>query len=77
MGHRFLFSVEGTLALLAQYPLIGTRVRSARPQLLNLRSYVVQHFSNYMIFYLPSEEAITVLRVLHGARDLARLLETM
>jgi plasmid stabilization system protein ParE len=29
-----------------------------------------------MIFYLPSDEAITVVRVLHGARDLAKLFDS-
>jgi len=43
----------------------------ARPQLAaELR--VTFHYP-YAIYYRPSEEAVTIIRVLHGARDIAAL----
>jgi hypothetical protein len=44
--------------------------------LLGLRAFVVRRFPNYMIFHLPSDDAVTVLRVRHGARDLAKLFDS-
>jgi toxin ParE1/3/4 len=38
-----------------------------------MRRFPVSRFDNYLIFYLPHENGIDVIRVLHGARDLDRL----
>jgi plasmid stabilization system protein ParE len=43
--------------------------------LAGLRAFVVSAFPHYMVFYLPVDKAVDVIRVLQGARDLARLLE--
>ena len=44
-----------------------------RPQLaLDLRA--VFHGA-YAIYYRPSDKAVTIIRVLHGARDLAAIFE--
>lgn len=37
-----------------------------------LRSFPV---GNYLILYYPIPEGIAILRIIHGARDLERLLE--
>jgi plasmid stabilization system protein ParE len=34
----------------------------------------VSGFEDYLIFYLPSDVSIEVTRVLHGARNLQRIL---
>ena len=31
-------------------------------------------FGQYLIFYIVSENAVTIVRILHGARDAARIL---
>jgi len=72
---RFLAAVESTLSLLAEHPLIGTRYVAVPVDLAGLRAFVVSAFPHYMVFYLPVDKAVDVIRVLHGARDLARLLE--
>ncbi|HEX4651880.1 MAG TPA: type II toxin-antitoxin system RelE/ParE family toxin [Granulicella sp.] len=71
---RFRAAVERTLTLLAEHPWMGTKVAARHRELSALRAFVLRGFESYMIFYLPSERFITVLRVLHGARDLERLL---
>jgi plasmid stabilization system protein ParE len=35
----------------------------------------VPGFESYLVFYVPSPGVVEVVRVLHGARDLPRLLE--
>ena len=53
---------------LARHPLMGR----ARPEVAeNLRSFP---FGRYIVFYLPAEHGIDVVRILHGARDLAAVL---
>jgi toxin ParE1/3/4 len=54
--------------LLADNPLIGR----ARPELRpGLRSFP---HGDYLIFYRPAADGVTIVRVLHGARDARRLL---
>jgi toxin ParE1/3/4 len=45
------------------------------PRLADLRRWPVSGFPNHLIFYQPTEGGIEVVRVLHGARDLATMLE--
>jgi len=56
--------LDTQLALLASQPLIG---RARHELALGLRSFP---FGRYLIFYLPDISGITVVRVLHSARDL-------
>jgi toxin ParE1/3/4 len=63
----FLDQIEERCAVLAQFPLMGT----AREDLLpSLRSLVV---GSYVVFYLPVNGGIEIVRVLHGRRDLDAL----
>jgi toxin ParE1/3/4 len=60
--------LERRCLLLAARPLAGR----ARDELIpGLRS--VPH-GRYVIFYLPIEDGVEIVRLLHGARDLRRLL---
>jgi toxin ParE1/3/4 len=72
---RFLDAADRTFALLASMPGLGSAVPLANPQLQGLRQYPVQRFRNYLIFYLPTDDGIEVVRVLHGARDVQSMLE--
>jgi plasmid stabilization system protein ParE len=44
-------------------------------QLQSLRSWPVAGFEAIRIYYLLDNDAIRVIRVLHGKRDLKRILE--
>lgn len=54
----------------ARFPGMGLGREDLRP---SLRCFVV---SPYVVFYRPVEDTIEVLRILHGARDINRLIET-
>jgi len=43
--------------------------------LSGVRSWVVPGFENYVIFYLPTQDEVQILAVLHGARDLSRAMK--
>jgi len=64
---RFLGRLHATCGRLLAFP----QAHPERPQLgHNLR--VVFHGA-YAIYYRPADEVVTIVRVLHGARDLAAI----
>lgn len=67
---RFLENTESTLRYLAENPGIGCPFESDNPELANLRFRRVKGFPNHLIFYTDHTDAIEVVRILHGARDL-------
>ena len=72
---RFLIAVEKTLALIAVSPGIGTAHRTNKPRLAGLRSLTVSKFTRYLLFYRTFDDRIELVRVLHGARDIRRVLD--
>jgi plasmid stabilization system protein ParE len=71
---RWLQAVFAALEDLAQMPGKGSPKRYRTKQLEGVRSWLVPGFRNYVIFYQASDEALTVLGVVHGARDVRKLL---
>lgn len=71
---RFLRSAESTMAMLAGMPGMGTRYEPDEPLYVDLRYFPIPRFRMYLVFYRPIHDGIEVLRVLHGARDLAGIL---
>ena len=63
-----LDEIDAVCATLAQTPLGGRAREELAP---GVRSFPV---GNYVVFYRPDKTGVTVIRVLHGARDLPRLL---
>ncbi len=67
---RFLENTESTLRELANSPAMGSPFESDHAELSNLRFRRVKGFPNHVIFYVAHTDAIEVVRILHGARDL-------
>lgn len=72
---RFSGAVRQTIERLREHPLVGARCWLSKPELQNLRSWPVAGFESVRIYYLADRHAIHVIRVLHGKRDLKRVLE--
>lgn len=71
---RFLEAIDQTVEGLALQPFKG-RLRKFRGQdLKNIRSWRVDGFENYLIFYRGTETRVEILRVKHGAMDFPRAL---
>ena len=58
-----------------EHPFVGPRYASSSPQLENLRSWPVAGFEAIRIYYLLDEDAIHIIRILHGKRDVKRMLD--
>lgn len=75
LSRRFLAAADATFADLLSSPGLG-RVRELRAaRLRGLRSWRIRGFENWLVFYRVTEEAIEVVRVLHGARDVDAVLD--
>jgi toxin ParE1/3/4 len=71
---RFIDAVRQTFDLLATMPSMGSARRFRREGLKGLRLWRVPHFDKYLIVYRHARSGVEVLRVLHGARSIERLL---
>jgi toxin ParE1/3/4 len=71
---RFLRAARTTMERLLATPALGSRYESDEPELAGVRFFPVSRYRNYLVFYRPTATGIEVLRVLHGARDIERLL---
>ena len=73
-AERFLANAEATFNDLASQPIIGAPLKSQRPALASLRKLRVKDFDNYLIFYLPRPDGVSIVRVLYATRDWWNLL---
>jgi len=71
---RFLTNVERCFAELAQQPKMGSPLTLKRPELAGMRKWRVPDFDNFLVFYQPRSDGVSVIRVLHAARDWWSLL---
>ena len=68
-GLRFLTAIDQTIESLARHPLKG-RLRKFRGEDLKaIRSWRVNGFESYLIFYRFSNARLEVFRIKHGAMD--------
>jgi toxin ParE1/3/4 len=72
---RFRDAVRHTVDSLRVHPLVGARYGSRRPEFRNLRSWPVAGFEAVRIYYFVESDALHVIRILHGKRDVQRILE--
>ncbi len=72
---RFRTAVRQTVQSLQQHPLVGPRYHSSNPQLQTLRTWGVAGFEAIRIYYLLEEDTLRIVRILHGKRDVQRILE--
>ena len=76
IGLRFLREVFETFTVLGTRPEIGWHCKVRHPRLITARTIrVSERFDKFLIFYQPYDDRIEILRLLHGAQDLATLFE--
>ena len=76
IAERFLHAVYEALDRLVSIPGIGSPQEHRAPRLKGLRMWSVPGFRDYLVYYVDDpDEGIEVIRVLHGARDIERMLE--
>ncbi len=71
---RFRDAVRSTVQSLRPHPLVGPRYSSGTPGLQDLRSWPVAAFEAIRIYYIADEGVIRIIRILHGKRNVNRIL---
>jgi toxin ParE1/3/4 len=71
---RFREAVRRNIQSLSQNPNVGPRYSSGNPRLQNLRSWPVAGFEAIRIYYSLEADAMHIIRILHGKRDVRRIL---
>lgn len=62
-------NAEASFNALARQPGMGAPLMLTHPDLAGMRKWAVKGFGNYLIFYMPRANGVSVVRVLHGTRD--------
>jgi len=71
---RFLDAVDESIEALRRMPNLGAPKPLKNPLLAGLRAWPVKGFEDLSIYYLVQEDVLRVVQVLHGRRDIERLL---
>lgn len=72
---RFYDAARSTFSKVADMPGIGEQWESTDSRLAGLRVWRIEGFEKHLIFYRPADNGIQIIRVIHAARDIDRLLE--
>ena len=70
LAERYIAAVDATCLRLVSHPQSGVLYDSGITRLRGLRRAPVRGFERYLLFYLPHEDGIDVIRVVHAARDI-------
>ena len=74
IARRFHAAVLDAIGALLATPGAGPSRFIANPRLAGLRSWSVKGFDEFRVYYLAHAEVLTVVRVLHGKRDIGTIL---
>jgi toxin ParE1/3/4 len=66
--------VDDSIEDLRAMPEIGVRIILRNPALSGLRAWPVKAFEDLRVYYLIQSNTLRVIRVLHGKRDIQRIL---
>ena len=69
IAERFLVSADKTFGDLSLHPGMGAPPALVSPKLVGLRKWQGNGFEKMLIFYLPREHGVSIVRVLHAAQD--------
>ena len=75
VAKRLRSSVESSIELALSRPKAGAPKLVRNPVLRDLRSWPVKGFGEFRIYYLLRQGKFTVVRILHGKRDIGAILE--
>lgn len=74
-AERFLLAADASIHALVEMPEIGVAKKSKNRHLAGLRIWQVSGFDEFWIYYLVRSDVLQVVRVLHGKRDIGKILK--
>ena len=72
---RFQDATRAAIDALAARPAAGAPRYLKNPQLAGLRIWPIKGFDALRVYYLSTPELVTIVRILHGKRDIGVMLE--
>jgi toxin ParE1/3/4 len=72
-GRRFVDRLNDTLSRLELFPLLAGKQEPTSPRFPELRVWLIRNDFGYVVFYVPTGDGISVIRVLHGSRNFAAI----
>lgn len=75
ISRRFHASVLDAIDALLAMPDAGLPKLTNNHQLAGLRSWQVKGFDAFRVYYLVHPELLTIVRILHGKRDIGTILD--
>ena len=73
-AERFRIEAGKALASLGRNPELGPRP-GWKTRHTRLRFWVISRFHNYLIYYEPGQDTVSIERVLDGRRDVRRIVK--
>lgn len=70
----FLDKIEETQTLIAQFPKLGSIFKTKIPELVGIRWFPVKDFPKHLIFYIEDGTQVVIVRILHKAQDILKIL---
>ncbi|MBW4671293.1 MAG: type II toxin-antitoxin system RelE/ParE family toxin [Cyanomargarita calcarea GSE-NOS-MK-12-04C] len=74
---KFLSAAEVAFAQLTKTPGIGKVTELVVSRFGEIRQWRMKDFKDYLIFYRIQDATVEILRIFHGARDLADVLSEL
>ena len=74
LAEKFLSNAEASFIELAAQPNLGAPLSTLQPSLQGMRKWRVKNFDHFLIFYLPVKSGVSIVRVLHAARNWQKTL---
>ena len=71
LAERFLMALDFAIQQIAGFPHAGSLFTTRRIRALEIRRWPVKEFPRYLIYYAVSTRKVTLLRILHSARDVS------
>jgi toxin ParE1/3/4 len=75
VADHFQLAVSNAISAAMKRPSAGSPRRLHNPALVGLRTWTIKGFNQFRVYYVTSQDTLTVVRVLHGKRDVGAILE--
>ena len=73
-ARRYLLAVERAFERLLEMPEMGVRRAFNGRRLEGVRMWPVPGFNNFLIFYRVTQRSVQIVRIVHGAQNIPRVL---
>ena len=75
IAYQLYEACEETFKRLAKMPYVGQLYPTAKKRLIGVRFFPIPGFEKHLIFYVPREDHIDIIRILYTTRDITRILK--